>query len=98
MSSSIKVIDEEATSVIALEGNLDESLSPQLERALSKLDVSDDQKIIIDFEKVAEVTPDGVRVLINAFVNQNSAGLGLKNPNNEVKQLLSTVGLASLIQ
>lgn len=98
MSSSIKVLDEDAVSVIALDGSLDESLSSQLESVLSQLDVADDQKIMIDFEKVAEVTPDGVRVLLNAFINQNSMGLGLKNPNNEVKQLLSTVGLASLIQ
>lgn len=98
MNGSIQVLDEKTARFIELDGNLDGSLSPQLEEVLSQTDLSNDQRIIINFEKVPTVTPDGVRVLLNAFIKQNAAGLSLKNPNNEVRQLFLTVGLESLIQ
>ncbi len=98
MNDFIHVKDDKTTRVMELKGILDESLSRQLEALLSQTDLSENQKIVIDLKNVTVMQPEGVRVLINASLNQNEAGLGLKNPNAGVKQLLITVGLDGLIQ
>ncbi len=95
MNKSIHILENKESTRIAPEGRLDESLSPQLEQALARVDES--KKMIIDLKKVSSVTPAGVRVLLNASFQQKSGGFSLENPSNEVQQLLVTVGLESLV-
>ena len=95
MSKSIFVRNEHDGLLIELEGDLDKNLSSELENLLEKTKANN---LLIDFANVPMVTPDGVRVLLNAFLSENNNIIRLKNPNDEIKQLLKTVGLQSLIQ
>jgi len=97
MNNTIHVLDEQQTLVVKVQGALDESLSPQLEDILMAQKLNNDQTIIIQLDEVSKITPDGVRVLLNSYIKQGNTGLVLKNPNDEVRELLTTVGLANLI-
>ena len=82
----------------ALKGNLDEELSSQLEKSLLSGSIPADQKVILDFAEVPMVTPDGIRVLLNTSFQFDEGALIVENPNNDVQQLLRTVGLESLVK
>ncbi len=98
MSNSIGVSTDENVRTIIIEGSLDSVLSAELEKILSPENTPKGQGILVDFSNVSEVTPDGVRVLLNAtFKQSDTTTLSLKNPNPQVIELLKTVGLGHLI-
>ncbi|MCK5727243.1 MAG: STAS domain-containing protein [Thiotrichaceae bacterium] len=100
MKQSIKVIEKEQLYSVVLSGNLDAVLSPKLEASLIEQSFMEGKLIVIDLELVPSVTADGVRVLLNTYINKNQypGGLAIANPNNEVRQLLVMVGLEDLFQ
>jgi len=99
MEQNIQIKDEDQQRRILLQGNLDAILSPDLEALLDQQQLQSETLLIIDLESVSSVTADGVRVLLNAFINkaQYTGGLVVANPNDEVKQLMITVGLEALL-
>jgi len=99
MEQNIQIKDEDQQRRILLQGNLDAILSPDLEALLDQQRLQSETLLIIDLESVSSVTADGVRVLLNAFINkaQYAGGLVVANPNDEVKQLMITVGLEALL-
>lgn len=98
MKNTIKISDEGELRLIELDGLLDSGLSTKLESVLLPQDLVGIKKVSINLRAVPEVTPDGVRVLLNASFNQNSVELQLQNPNEKVRQLMKTVGLEPLIK
>ena len=97
MVDAIQSTDTSEATVITLNGHLDADLSPQLETLLVNCKNPVNKKIYIDLQEVPSITADGVRVLINATINSDGNTLSLMNPNAEVAQLLSTVGLSDLV-
>lgn len=99
MEENIQVRDEGQQYRILLRGNLDATLSPQLEVLLAQQRLQDEVLLIIDLQEVNSITADGIRVLLNVFINKSeyTGGLLVENPNSEVKQLLITVGLEELL-
>lgn len=101
-NNNIGVSNDQNVRTIVIEGSLDSALSAELENILSPENTAKqtpkDQKILVDLSNVPEVTPDGVRVLLNAsFKQSDTTNLGLKNPNQQVAELMKTVGLDHLI-
>ena len=98
VDNSIDVSTDQDIRTIEIKGSLSAALSADLEAILSPDNAVKDQKTHIDFSNVSEVTPDAVRVLLNASFNQDETNtLSLKNPNQQVKELMKTVGLDHLI-
>lgn len=97
MVDAIQSADTSEATVITLNDHLDADLSPQLEAFLVNCKSPVNKKIYINLQEVPSITADGVRVLINATLHTNGNTLGLMNPNAEVAQLLSTVGLSGLV-
>ena len=96
MSDSVHTLEDQNVLTIKLVGSLNETQSLTLEDVFAnKMDGK--HKAVIDFEKVSDISPEGVRVLLNAFIKWGETGLVFKNPNNDVKQFLHTVGLANLV-
>ena len=98
MSKQIIILDDNNVRTVEIEGLLDISLSAELEKVLKETNEANDRKTILDLGKVSEVSPHGVRVLLNASLNQDETGmLALKNPNKNVTKLMKTVGLDHLV-
>ena len=96
MSDSVHILEDQGVLTINLVGSLNESQSLTLEDVFAnKMD--DKNKAVIDFEKVSDISPEGVRVLLNAFIKWGEESLVFKNPNSDVKQILHTVGLMNLV-
>ena len=98
MDNSIHVSTDQDIRTIEIQGSLNGALAADLEAILSPENVVKVQKTHIDFSNVSEVTPDAVRVLLNASYHQDeTTTLSLKNPKKKVKELMKTVGLDHLI-
>lgn len=84
---------------LAPEGKLEGDVAKRLEDNLSSDEVRDSESVVIDLKDISVVTADGVRVFLNAYIDSQTSGkkLHLINPNNEVSELLQTVGLAEII-
>lgn len=97
MDNSINVSTDQDIRTIEIHGSLSAALSADLEAILSPENVVKGQKTHIDFSHVSEVTPDAVRVLLNASLNQDeTTTLSLKNSKQQIKELMKTVGLDHL--
>lgn len=93
----ISQMDENIT--ISPEGKLEGELAKQLETYLMSEQVADSGAVVIDLKNISVVTADGVRVLLNAYIDSQTSGrkLHLSHVNNEVSQLMHTVGLAEIM-
>lgn len=107
MSQNIQLLTEnianssssnEVATRVVLHGDLEGSLAEELEQVLTSGEIFPGKTVILDFEKVPAVAPDGVRVLINASLASEEGGLIIVNPNEAVLQLLETIGLTSLVR
>ena len=97
-NNNIGVSNDQNVRTIVIEGSLNSAMSAELEDILSPESTATDKRILVDLSNVPEVTPDGVRVLLNAsFKQSDTTKLGLKKPNQQVAELLKTVGLDHLI-
>lgn len=82
---------------IAVEGRLDTTTAPDLERAI-KEDIDDVDSLIIDLEKLEYISSAGLRVLLAAQKTMNRQGsMTVKNPNSTVMDIFRVTGFADLL-
>ena len=81
---------------VALDGRLDTTTAPQLEKELDSL--SDIKMLIIDMEKLVYVSSAGLRVLLKAQKVMNKQGkMTVKNVSQEIKEIFEVTGFDELL-
>jgi len=82
---------------IALEGRLDTTTAPELEKEL-KADMEGAETLVLDFEKLDYISSAGLRVLLSAHKVMNSRG-GMKviHVNEIVQEVFEVTGFADIL-
>lgn len=94
----IQIHELQDARLIVLNGRLDAGMAGKLEDEFDQHDILEGKSVVINMEKVPVMTADGVRVLLNAHIAcQGTDKLKLISPVEEVNQLLTIVGLESLV-
>lgn len=82
--------------IIALDGRLDTTTAPQLEKELDSL--TDVKTLIIDMEKLVYISSAGLRVLLKAQKIMNKQGkMTVKNVSQEIKDIFEVTGFDELL-
>ena len=91
---NISINEENGISILDLEGDLDTSTSPEVERRVNELINSDKGKIIIDLSNTRFVSSAGLRVFLSTAKQLTAKGGAFKicSPNDVVKEILDLVG------
>ena len=81
---------------IALEGRLDTTTAPELEKELSSL--GGVEKLTLNFEKLEYVSSAGLRVLLSAHkIMSGRGGMKVTNVNEIVKEVFEVTGFADIL-
>ena len=92
----IKKTENGGIMTIALEGRLDTTTAPELQKEISML--GNVTELIFDFEKLAYISSAGLRVLMVAHKGMSDKG-GVKiiNANDDVKEIFEITGFDSIL-
>ena len=81
---------------IALDGRLDTTTAPQLEKELGGL--NDVKELAIDMAKLSYISSAGLRVLLKTQKVMNKQGkMTVKNVNQEIKEIFEVTGFDELL-
>ena len=82
---------------IALEGRLDTTTAPQLEKEL-KEDVNGVSELTFDFAKLEYISSAGLRVLLSAQKIMNKQGhMVIRNVNDEIMEIFEVTGFSDIL-
>lgn len=82
---------------IALEGRLDTTTAPDLEKEL-KYSLDDVTDLALDFAKLDYISSAGLRLLLSAHkAMQGKGGMKVKNVNEVVSEVLDVTGFADIL-
>ena len=82
---------------IALEGRLDTTTAPQLEKEL-KDDIAGVTELSFDFEKLEYISSAGLRVLLSAQKIMNNQGhMGIRNVNEDIMEIFEVTGFSDIL-
>ncbi len=91
-----KVINSDEL-LIALDGRLDTTTSPDLEAALND-SLDGIVSLIFDFEKLEYISSAGLRVLLSAQKKMNVQGkMVIKNVCNDIKEIFDITGFSDIL-
>ena len=95
---NIAIKKNDSTLTITLQGRLDTSTSPELEKALQE-NLSGVQKIIMNFSDVEYISSAGLRVLLTAQKRMNAADGSMKllHVNESVMEVFDITGFADIL-
>lgn len=81
---------------VAIEGRLDTSTAPELEKELS--DLSGVTELVLDFAKLEYVSSAGLRVLLASQKAMNAQGkMLIKNVNETIMEVFEITGFADIL-
>ena len=81
---------------IALEGRLDTTTAPELEKELNSLGGIDE--LTLDFEKLEYISSAGLRVLLSAHkIMSGRGGMKVTNVNEIVNEVFEVTGFADIL-
>ena len=81
---------------VAVEGRLDTSTAPELEKELS--DLAGVKELVLDFAKLEYVSSAGLRVLLASQKAMNAQGkMLIKNVNETIMEVFEITGLADIL-
>lgn len=87
----------EKTLTAMIEGALNTATSPEAEELINA-ELSETEKLILDFEKLEYISSAGLRLVINLAQSMDEKeGLLIKNPNNDVTEVFEMTGLTELL-
>ena len=88
---------QDAQLIVALEGRLDTTTSPELEADL-KASLDGVSELIMDFEKLEYISSAGLRVLLAAHKTMSSRG-GMKviHVSEEVMEIFEVTGFSDIL-
>ena len=82
---------------IALEGRLDTTTAPQLEKEL-KDDIAGVTELSFDFEKLEYISSAGLRVLLSAKKIMNKQEhMGIRNVNEDIMEIFEVTGFSDIL-
>ena len=82
---------------IALEGRLDTTTAPQLEKEL-KEDVNGVSELTFDFAKLEYISSAGLRVLLSAQKLMNKQGhMVIRNVNDDIMEIFEVTGFSDIL-
>jgi anti-sigma B factor antagonist len=82
---------------IALEGRLDTTTAPQLEKEL-KEDVNGVSELTFDFAKLEYISSAGLRVLLSAQKIMNKQGhMVIRNVNDDIMEIFEVTGFSDIL-
>lgn len=88
---------ENTTLTVALEGRLDTTTAPELEKALQEADASVTE-LILDFAGLAYVSSAGLRVLLTAQKKMNKQGkMIIRNVCDDIKEIFEITGFLDIL-
>ncbi len=94
---NIQVKKDNEVLSIELEGRLDTTTAPQLEKTL-KTEVADHTKLIFDFEKLDYISSAGLRVLLAAQKVMNRQGeMKILHVNETIMEVFEVTGFIDIL-
>ena len=82
---------------IALEGRLDTTTAPELEKELNA-SMEDAAELTMDFEKLDYISSAGLRVLLSAHkAMRGKGGMKVINANEMVREVFDVTGFADIL-
>ena len=88
---------ENTTLTVALEGRLDTTTAPELEKALQAADASVTE-LILDFAGLAYVSSAGLRVLLTTQKKMNKQGkMIIRNVCDDIKEIFEITGFLDIL-
>ena len=82
---------------IALEGRLDTTTAPQLEKEL-KEDVNGVSELTFDFAKLEYISSAGLRVLLSAQKIMNKQGhMVIRSGNDDIREIFEVTGFSDIL-
>ena len=83
--------------VVALDGRLDTTTSPNLEEEL-KVTLPSVEDLVFDLTKLEYISSAGLRVLLSAQKTMNKQGsMVVKNVSEEVKEIFEVTGFSDIL-
>ena len=93
----VNIIENEGTATVKIEGRIDTSTAPALERKLGKI-VKKINNVCLDFEKVEYITSAGLRVVLATSKQVSEKGkLTIVNSSPVVKEIFDMTGFSSVV-
>lgn len=95
----MKILKEKnaKTLILALEGRLDTTTSPELETVLVN-ELGDTAELIMDFEHVEYISSAGLRVLLAAQKKMNAQGtMIIRNVCEDVREVFDISGFSDIL-
>ncbi len=94
---NINKIEKGTELIIELEGRLDTTTSPELEKEL-KQSLSGVSSLILDMEKLDYISSAGLRVLLSTQKEMNKQGSMLvKNVNENIMEIFDVTGFVDIL-
>ncbi|BDZ69589.1 STAS domain-containing protein [Methanobacterium petrolearium] len=94
---NIDKISEEDKLIIRLEGRLDTSTAPVLEKELKK-DIPQVKTLILDFGKLKYISSAGLRLILATQKTMNKQGsMIIRNVNDFVMEVFETTGFIDIL-
>lgn len=88
---------EEKKLTVALEGRLDTTTAPELEKALGEA-LNDVTELVFDFEKLAYISSAGLRVLLGAQKIMNTKGtMKVTNVGEIINEIFEVTGFTDIL-
>lgn len=89
---------EETELVVSLEGRLDTSTAPELEKEVLN-DLNDVMHLVLDFEKLMYVSSAGLRVLLMLHKRMNAVkgSMELRNVDENIMEVLEVTGFTDFL-
>lgn len=88
---------EEQKAILTIEGRIDSSTAPELEKRISKI-IKNVNDMVLDFEKVEYITSAGLRVILAASKSISEKGkLLIINTTNIIKEIFDMTGFSSVV-
>jgi anti-sigma B factor antagonist len=94
---NIQKTKNETEFAITLEGRLDTTTAPQLEKEL-KAEVNGVSELCFDFEKLEYISSAGLRVLLSAQKIMNTQGsMKVTNVNDVIMEIFEVTGFSDIL-
>ena len=94
---NIKTTADGDTFVIRLEGRLDTTTAPELEKKL-KSDLENVTDLVFDLDALDYISSAGLRVLLSAQKTMNKKGsMVVRNSSEEVREIFDVTGFSDIL-
>ena len=94
---TLEIIKNAEEIIIGIAGRLDTSTAPDLDKIINE-DVADNEKLVLDFNKLEYISSAGLRVLLSAQKKMQKLGtMKLINVCEDVMEVLEMTGFSDIL-